>query len=307
MPKVEEVLLVKKVIIRRQRMRGWICYNRQDAIRNSRYIDFHIKEGKKLGMEIELIYIEELSFGVTSKGLYVTYEGKEVTHPDFAIVRMNYPLLSRQLEQMNIPVYNNSKVAAICNDKALTYQYVASSGVSMVPSRFVHRLFLDSLESEQRPFVVKSVSGHGGSQVFLVTEDTTKEELEGIKEKLSDHVVVQPLIKGKGQDLRVYVIGNKVIGAVLRTAKEGFKSNFSLGGNARFYELNQQEKETVDKILSLFEFDLVGIDFIIDEEGNLIFNEIEDVVGSRMLYSCSDINIVALYLAYIKKDLHKML
>ena len=40
----------------------------------------------------------------------------------------------------------------------------------------------------------------------------------------------------------------------------------------------------------------VGIDFILDDNNKFIFNEIEDVVGSRMLYQVSDIDIVDLYL-----------
>ncbi|MDF2611730.1 MAG: hypothetical protein K0R92_3204, partial [Lachnospiraceae bacterium] len=42
---------------------------------------------------------------------------------------------------------------------------------------------------------------------------------------------------------------------------------------------------------------------IIGDQGELIFNEIEDVVGARMLYQCTDINLVRLYLNYIKENL----
>jgi glutathione synthase/RimK-type ligase-like ATP-grasp enzyme len=115
--------------------------------------------------------------------------------------------------------------------------------------------------------------------------------------------VVQPLIGSRHQDLRVYVIGNKIQAAVLRTAKEGFKSNYSLGGEVSLYFLSEQETEIVNTIMDQFDFGLVGIDFIIGDEGELIFNEIEDVVGSRMLYRCSDINIVERYLKFIRKQL----
>jgi gamma-F420-2:alpha-L-glutamate ligase len=56
----------------------------------------------------------------------------------------------------------------------------------------------------------------------------------------------------------------------------------------------------VNQILNLFDFGLVGIDFLIGDKGELIFNEIEDVVGARMLYQCTDINLVGLYLDYIQ-------
>lgn len=285
---------------------GWILYNKCDAERNSCYIDFHKEEGEKLGIQIQLLYIEEIEFGVKQDQWYLTYQGEKISYPDFAIMRMNYPLLTRQLELLGIPVFNNSFVAAICNDKAQTYQYVAKTGVEMVDSKFVHKNFLcDNLDNIKRPFVVKSVSGHGGQQVFLIGEDTT--DIQSIYEQLDDHVVIQPLVGFKRQDLRVYVVGNEIVAAVLRTGQDGFKSNFSLGGKAEYFELEEEEKEIVEKIIDLFDFGLVGIDFIIGDHGELIFNEIEDVVGSRMLYSCTDVNIVALYLAYIKKRIYEFL
>lgn len=288
-----------------KKLRGWILYNKEDAKRNEGYIEFHKVEGEKLGIDIELLYIEDLEFGVQYDEWYLLYEGEELEKPDFAIVRMNYPLLSRQLELMDIPVFNSSFVASICNDKAQTYQYVAKTGVAMVDSQFVHKKFLLSkISSVPRPFVVKSVSGHGGSQVFFVEEG---QDVMPIYEKLDDHVVIQPLASSKKQDLRVYIVGNEIVGAVLRTGTDGFRSNFSLGGKAEFYTLEDDEKEIVERIIDLFDFGLAGIDFIIGDNGALIFNEIEDVVGSRMLYSCSDINIVALYLEYIKKQLYKRL
>ena len=286
-------------------LQGWILYNREDAKRNAGYIDFHKVEGEKLGIQMHLLYIEDIEFGVQYDEWYMCYQGKEMEKPDFAIVRMNYPLLSRQLELLEIPVFNSSFVASICNDKAQTYQYVAKTGVAMVDSRFVHKNFLlEQLNTVKRPFVVKSVSGHGGSQVFLVEDG---DEIAPIYEKLDDHVVIQPLASSKKQDLRVYIVGNEIVGAVLRTGQDGFRSNFSLGGKAEFYTLEEDEKEIVEKIVDLFDFGLAGLDFIIGDNGALIFNEIEDVVGSRMLYSCSDINIVALYLEYIKKQIYKRL
>lgn len=293
----------KEAFMKNKELKGWLLYNRADAKRNEGYIAFHKEEGKKLDMQIELLYIEEIEFGVKHNEWYVLYEGQIISNPDFAIVRMNYPLLSRQLELLGIPVFNNSFVASICNDKAQTYQYVAKTGIPMVDSKFVHKKFLmEQLDTIPRPFVVKSVSGHGGQQVFLIEEGA--KDILPIYDKLDDNVVIQPLVGSKRQDLRVYVVGNEIVGAVLRTGKNGFKSNFSLGGKAEYFELEEDEKEIVEKIIDLFDFGLAGIDFIIGDRGELIFNEIEDVVGSRMLYSCTDINIVALYLAYIKKRLY---
>ena len=59
-----------------------------------------------------------------------------------------------------------------------------------------------------------------------------------------------------------------------------------------------EEIKKVEKITKLFDFDFVGIDFVFDN-GKIIFNEIEDVVGSRMVYTYTDIDIVDIYIKYL--------
>jgi gamma-F420-2:alpha-L-glutamate ligase len=284
-------------------MIAWMIYFRDGAAYNHKYIEYYQEEGRKLGIEVKLILVEELEFGVKNNGWFVHVNGRLTTLPDFVICRVIYPLLNKQFELMGVRVFNNSFVSELCNDKAKTYQYLAETGIKMVDSGFYrNQQIKEAFEVVEQPTVIKAVDGHGGSQVFLVEpEDIRKEGLvdEIIRSLGSSDVVVQPLTGSRHQDLRVYVIGKEIIACVLRTAKEGFKSNFSLGGEVRLYELSESELSIVNTIIRQFDFDLVGIDFIIGDEGELIFNEIEDVVGSRMLYQCSDINIVSLYLQYI--------
>ena len=47
---------------------------------------------------------------------------------------------------------------------------------------------------------------------------------------------------------------------------------------------------------------MAGIDFIF-HQGQMIFNEIEDVAGARSLYSLTDYDIVDDYVSYIQEEL----
>lgn len=286
-------------------MDAWIVYYKDSAEYNNKYIEFYIEEGKKQGINFKLVFVEDIKFGVKEGRLYLTHFSNEVRLPDFAVVRSIYPKLSKHLELMGVPVYNNSFVSEICNDKAKTYQYLAKTGIPMVDTFFYKNFQIKSRLNITGPTVIKAVDGHGGTQVFLVEDmldyENRKEEI--IKGIGSSDFVLQPRTGTRCQDLRVYVIGKQIIAAVLRTSREGFRANFSLGGDVRLYNLNEEEKRLINTVISEFDFGLVGIDFIIGDKGELIFNEIEDVVGSRMLYKCSDINIVELYLEFILNDL----
>lgn len=287
-------------------MVAWIIYFREAAEYNREYIKLYMEAGARLGVDVRLIIAEDLKFGVRSNSYFIRYRNEEIAYPDFAICRAIYPLLTRQLELMGIKVYNNSFVAEVCNDKAKTYQYLARTKIAMPDTEFYKNFQLDDLMSTlNEARVIKAVGGHGGSQVFLVDPAATSDkEISEAKKALSgSDLVVQPKIGNRNQDLRVYVIGKEIIAAVLRTSKQGFRANYSLGGEVRLYELNKEEKALVKLIIDQFDFGLVGIDFIVADDGKLIFNEIEDVVGARMLYKCSDINIAEMYLQYIINDL----
>lgn len=294
-------------------MKAWLLYSREAAKRNESYIELYIAEGKKMDLVIELILVEEIGFGTRDSRSYMARGSNIIStkeYPDFVVSRIIYPLLNKQFEKLNIPVFNNSVIAEICNDKARTHQYLANKNITMVDTDFYKNHELESvLLNAKTPIVIKSVEGHGGEQVFLFEAKSysSNDDNDAINHHIIDIIkgigssdfLVQPYIKGRNQDLRVYVIGDEIIAAVLREAKSGFKSNFSLGGEVSLYQLNDEEISIVNKIINEFDFGLVGIDFLIGEQGELLFNEIEDVVGSRMLYSTSNINIVKKYLEYI--------
>ena len=70
------------------------------------------------------------------------------------------------------------------------------------------------------------------------------------------------------------------------------------------YVLSDNEIKIVQRIVDMFDFGLVGIDFIIDD-GKIKLNEIEDVVGSRMLYKLTSIKTHELYLDFIIDHLER--
>ena len=311
-------------------MKLWMIYNKEDYKKNKTYYDMHVSKGKKYNMDIQLIIAEYLSFGVKNNKLYVEYYNKDITLPDGIIMRCRYSMISKQLELMNVPVYNNSFVCDICNDKFKTYQFLANKGIDMVDSEYMPNYKIGySLNDEnynlnnidnhiydldifkiynKEKTVIKTTDGHGGDEVYIL-DDFLHIQNTKVDENLRKDMVLQPLVNGDNKDLRVYILDNKIVGCVLRQSNTSFKSNYSLGGSICSYTLSKDEENNVRKIIDLFKENTKeypgkgifygGIDFIIDKRGKLLFNEIEDVVGSRMLYNTSNIDIVDEYLRWL--------
>jgi ribosomal protein S6--L-glutamate ligase/gamma-F420-2:alpha-L-glutamate ligase len=262
-------------------MTGWVIYYRGDLVKNKRFIQF-IKEGfAEHNIDIKVIVLEENDI-----------HQKEM--PDFVINRSRDWHVASFFEQKGVRVFNSRKVAEIANDKERTYSFLQD----IVP--FMPLLKRTEVEKRKNPYIIKSCSGHGGSQVFWVENNKQKEA--AIKAMSGNSYIMQECCSDLGKDVRVYVIGNKIIQAMERTSTESFKSNYSLGGSARPYTLNAKEIKMVQQILNKLPLDYGGIDFIF-HEGQAVFNEIEDAVGARMVYENTNIDIVKLFIEYIVKEL----
>ncbi|WP_216828820.1 ATP-grasp domain-containing protein [Alkalihalobacterium elongatum] len=285
-------------------MNAWLIYSKEEAVRNEAYINWMIEEGEKLNISIQLLLRENFQLGIINSKLSITYEDKPIKFPDFSIVRVMDPFFSKQLELLGIPVFNSSVISELCNHKARTHQSVSALSIPTVDTMFFNN-FTGEISSVPYsfPFILKDAQGRGGKQVFFVSSE---EELKECVTKLKGKdVVIQRPAGTIGKDLRVFVIGKDIIAAVLRSSTTDFKANFTLGGSAELYTLSDEEREVINRIISHFDFDFVGIDFLFDGKGNLLFNEIEDVVGSRTLSATSTINIVEFYLQHIIRKIGK--
>ena len=117
-----------------------------------------------------------------------------------------------------------------------------------------------------------------------------------------EEYIVQKFCSQPGEDMRVYVLGGEILAAVLRRSETDFRSNFSLGGTVRLVDPPAEICAMVETLQTKFAFDFVGVDFIRDE-GKWVLNEIEDVVGSRMLYKAAGLDVAALYLRHVAENI----
>ena len=98
----------------------------------------------------------------------------------------------------------------------------------------------------------------------------------------------------------MYVVHGRIVAAVMRTAAQGVVSNFKRGGSVALRGLTPQERALAQAVIDRFSsagapLTLAGVD-LMNDHGRPVVNEVEDVVGSRMLYQTSDIDIVSLFL-----------
>lgn len=200
---------------------------------------------------------------------------------DFVINRTNDYKIAEYFEARGVRVFNPSGLSKIANDKQKCYEFIKENGIEIMPINY-----------KGVPAVKKKIDGHGGIDVYMLDK----------AEPFEDGYVYQKPCDTLGKDVRVWLIGKKIIASILRSSDTDFRSNFCLGGKASEYILTDDDRALVYKIADLLDYDYIGIDFIFNN-GRLVFNEIEDTVGARMVYSLTDTDILSLYCDYIKEEL----
>ena len=298
---------------------AYIIYSDEDANKNSGFIEMLKSECRKYDIALEYISFEKVNLMSES-----SFENK-FKKIFFVINRTREYKLSLRFEKINVKVFHSSKITELGNNKYKTYCYLKEyfernknepQGEWIAHTVLVKADDLNNVLNDYigKDYVIKSVDGHGGSQVFSLNDDGTKHgsyrknrdnAKNNIYKALQGHdCVLQKRIDSDSNDIRVYIVFGKIYAAVLRHGNDGFKSNFSLGGSVEEYFPDEEQKKIIEKFIEAFgaeQLSMAGIDFILTRDGNLIFNELEEMVGSRMLYNCSKHDIVREYVEQIAK------
>lgn len=274
----------------------WLLYDDPDFAVNKSFAKMMRERGEERGMTIEPVLMSEISLRIDAHGQPFCLRNGVSEKPQAILSRQRDSFVSEHFEWMGVPVFNNSLVCEICNDKRRTHQFL--KGLPMPES-----IFLSSAQSQPPsgtvyPVILKPACSHGGDRVCLVSND---DEWMTAYQKISPEIALQQaVVSDAGRDLRVYILNGKILAGVMRTAREGVVSNFKKGGQVQFHELTSEERALAEAVIERFDESaaplfMAGVDMLYDH-GHPVIGEIEDVVGSRMLYQTSDIDIVSLYL-----------
>lgn len=294
-------------------MKGWIIYKvkeselTQEHYETRRFID----EAKKMGIEISVYRPDQIDVIVTRedrKSIFV--DGKSVSLPDFVLPRMgsgtSYFALAliRHLERLGVLCINSSISIDTVKDKLFTHQILAESNLP-VPKTMLLKFPVDYKHIEQHmgfPLMVKTLSGSLGRGVFLAEDRAKFEDLARIIELANPNlnIILQEMITTSyGKDLRVFVVGGRVIGCMMREAKNNqYRANYSAGGTVNPFLLTEEIEWLSLEATKILGLDIAGVDLLFDDN-NYKICEVNSSPMFKGLESCNDVNVPVEIFNYI--------
>jgi len=305
-------------------MQGWLLNKlAQDALTaDSHGINRFLKEARQQNIALRVISPKEIDIIVEDRSpesliggqhLFLI-DGKRVALPDFVLNRMGsattYFALAamRQLENAGVYMPNTAQSVEKARDKMHTLQILAQNGLPIAKSMLAKfPTDVDLVERELRfPVIVKTLAGSQGRGVFLCENRQKFEDLIGMitTSRGNPNFVIQEFIApSSGRDLRVFVIGRRVIGCMMRVAgEETFKANYSRGATVAAYPLTPLIERLALAAAEVLGLEIAGVDLLFDGETFKVC-EANSSPGFRGMEECCDVNVPAEILAYITKKI----
>ncbi len=173
---------------------------------------------------------------------------------------------------MDIPSTLSAEALFLSRDKFRCYQTISKiKGVQLPKTILINNAFqIDQLlKAFKFPLVIKLPDATQGSGTLLAYNSKAAEEIiESLFMRSSEPIMIQEYLQTgpphkapPSADIRVFSIGNEIIGSMKRTALTGeWRTNFALGANCEAYTLSTEDEELVHQIVERIKIEVAGID-----------------------------------------------
>jgi ribosomal protein S6--L-glutamate ligase len=271
-----------------------------------------VEAAQKRGHEIRVIDHSKCDLVIEKRKPKVLYRGEEITGVNAVIPRIGASVtfygtaVVRQFEMMNVFTAVESQALVRSRDKLRSLQILSRAGLGLPKTVFTN--YSKDVERTLRevggaPVIIKLLEGTQGLGVVLAENKKAAVSVNEAFNGLKARVIVQEFIKeSRGEDIRAFVVDGHVVGAMVRTAKEGeFRSNLHRGGTAKVVELTLEEEIAAIKAANAMKLGIAGVDMLRSERGPLII-EVNSSPGLEGIESATGVDIAGQIIKYIEKN-----
>lgn len=301
-------------------MHGWILFHHEldPSVPEVPEVLRFCEAAAAINMRIDVLLPHEFDIVVGADEVWsVKYQGRPVERPDFILCRTGSETdyftlaLLRHFERRGVRLVNGSASIEMVADKLFTMQRLTRMGLP-VPRTMLGKFPIDSELVERElgfPVIVKTLKGTRGAGVLKCEDRSQFDDLAGLLASAgtdSEFILQHYVRASHGRDVRVLVVGGRVIAAMeRRSLTGGFKSNVSLGGVGEAVNPSPEMAELATRAADALGLDVTGIDILYDEDGFRIC-EANSAPGFQGLERATGVDVPTIMLEWIR-DSHAAL
>ena len=261
---------------------------------------------------IDIINTLRCYMNITSMRPELRYQGEKLIGYDAVIPRIGASVtyygmaVLRQFEMMGVYPLNESVAIGRSRDKLRSLQLLARDGIGLPVTAFAHETRRTDEVIEMvggAPVVIKLIEGTQGLGVVLgETQRSARSVIEGFR-GAKVQILVQEFIKEAGSsDIRMLVIGDKVVAAMERTGNEtDFRSNLHRGGSSQKIKITPMERSTAVRAAKSMGLNVCGVDILRSNHGPVVM-EVNSSPGLEGIEAATNIDIAGKIISFIEAN-----
>jgi len=199
------------------------------------------------------------------------------------------------LEDRGVHVMNSPRAIERCVDKFYTSALLREAGLA-TPETIVCERIDDAMAAVRvmGDVIVKPLFGSMGHGMVRVSDPETAFRVFRALEMTRAVFYVQRVIQHAGCDVRAFVVGDRVVAAIERRATDGgWRTNISLGGDARSIDLTPAWSDIALTAARAVGADYAGVDLLPASDGTVYALEVNGIPGWSGVQKATSTNVAA--------------
>ncbi len=297
---------------------GWLVVNHflQTGKFNEIY-EWLLAAARKVDCELEM-YTNAQLLSCMADGQLTLLTDSMISHssaftecrPDFILFWDKDIRLAYTLEQLGFRLFNRADAIAACDDKSLTILRLISNKeihfpipkTMIAPMTYANigyksnelkdtlSFLLQAEEILSYPMVIKECFGSFGAQVYLAKNRSDAEQI--IMQCAGRPFLLQEFVQSSyGRDLRLQVVGGKVVATMLRTHDTDFRANITNGGKMSSYTPSTAACDLAIRVSEALQLDFAGVDLLFGEHDEPILCEVNSNAHFKNIHTCTGVNV----------------
>jgi len=270
-----------------------------------------LKAGAKRKHVMEVLDPSHCSLSIENGKSVVRFHDEIIDDLDAIIPRIGASntyygaTLVRHFNAMNVFSVVSAEAILQTRDKWTCSQLLSTFNVpipkTILGSSSNLEYLLSNFKSE--PVIIKILEGtHGNGVILADTYLSALSTIETLKTAGVKFLLQEYIKESKGTDLRVIVVGGKVVSAMKRQSKEGdFRSNLHRGGSSTKINLSYEEENIALRAAKAMKLGVCGIDILQSSRGPLVL-EINSSPGLEGIEKTTEVNISEKIISYIERN-----
>jgi tetrahydromethanopterin:alpha-L-glutamate ligase len=208
----------------------------------------------------------------------------------------------QRLAASGVPVVNPPAAIEAAVDKYLALARLDAAGLAVPPTWAGESAAcaLEAFEALGGDVVVKPLFGAEGRGLVRVSDRELARRAFQTLERLGAVLYLQQFVRHPGHDLRAFVLGDRVLGAIRRHAPEGdWRTNVAVGGRPEPCTLDPATERLALDAARAVGARMAGVDLLPDDQGGLLVLEVNAVPGWRALAAATGTDVACCVLSYL--------